>query len=454
MRARIVLIVGWLTGVLVVGAPVWAQPSESEGPLTLARAVERALETFPTVRAAQAGIDESRASVGEASAARLPSLRLNGSVMRYEETMLIAPIHSFTPAGVPSFNHTLYQGSLALHYTLFDGGARGARIRLARAQAGTANADLDEEGQALVARVVTVYVDVLSQREIVEARDSHLVALGSELTRVQQRHEAGTAARVDVLRVQAALANAQAERVTTAEALVRAERELARLINHPVEEVRRAGLVPVVLSDPSVPARDALELEAREANPTARRARALAESAAEAVTVAKSARWPELGLVGNYLYYDSGSHGADRTAEWNTGAQLSYVLYSGGARTRGIARAEAARRAAEEQVRVAESIIGREVDRAASRLDEARARIRSLETAVARYEEVVRVEQLLRETGSGTETDYLNAEADLLTARANLAEARYGEIAARTDVARVAGRLDLDWLGRTIGDRP
>jgi outer membrane protein TolC len=200
--------------------------------------------------------------------------------------------------------------------------------------------------------------------------------------------------------------------------------------------------------------RDALEHEARQGNPTARRARALAKSAGEAVAVEKSARWPALDLVGTYLYYDSGNHGEDRTAEWNTGAQLSYVLFSGGARAKGIARAEAARRSAEEQVRVAETQIDQEVDRAASRLDEARARINSLETAVTRYEEVVRVERLLLEAGSGTETDYLNAESDLLTARASLAEARYGEIAARTELARVVGELDLAWLGRTIGDRP
>ncbi|MEW6681350.1 MAG: TolC family protein [Nitrospirota bacterium] len=453
MHARVVLIVGSVAGIMGFGVPAWAQPS-AEGALTLARAVERALETFPSVRAARAGLDEAHASVGEASAARLPSLQLNATATRFEEPMLVSPIHSFTPAGIPSFDHTLYQGSLALNYTVFDGGARGARIRLARAQAGSAESALGAEGQALVARVVSAYLEVLSQREVVAARDSHLVALGSELTRAQQRHEAGTAARVEVLRVQAALATAEAERVTTTEALNRAERELARLINRSVEEVRIAGLVPVVLSDPLLPSRDALTTEAREANPTAKQARALAASAGEAVAVAKSARWPELGLVGTYLYYDSGNHGADRTAEWNTGAKLSYVLFSGGARERGITRAQAALLSAEEQVRMAETQIDQEVDRAASRLDEARARIKSLETAVARYEEVVRVEKLLRETGSGTETDYLNAEADLLTARANLAEARYGEIAARTDLARVVGQLDLAWLRRTIGDQP
>jgi outer membrane protein TolC len=57
----------------------------------------------------------------------------------------------------------------------------------------------------------------------------------------------------------------------------------------------------------------------------------------------------------------------------------------------------------------------------------------------------------LLDAGSGTQTDFLNAEADLLTAQANLVEARHAEIAARVELARVAGELSLDWLADAVG---
>jgi outer membrane protein TolC len=79
------------------------------------------------------------------------------------------------------------------------------------------------------------------------------------------------------------------------------------------------------------------------------------------------------------------------------------------------------------------------IDRALSGIREARARVESLVIAVARAEEVARIEQLLLETGSGTQTDFLSAEADLLAIRADLVDARHAEIAARVDLARVTG---------------
>ena len=71
-----------------------------------------------------------------------------------------------------------------------------------------------------------------------------------------------------------------------------------------------------------------------------------------------------------------------------------------------------------------------------------------------RFTEVVRIEKLLLSSGSGTETDYLNAEADLLGARANLARASHAEIAARAELARAGGQLDAAWIDRALEVRP
>ena len=60
----------------------------------------------------------------------------------------------------------------------------------------------------------------------------------------------------------------------------------------------------------------------------------------------------------------------------------------------------------------------------------------------------------MRDTGSGTQTDYLDAEADLVNARANLVEAQHGEIAARVELARLTGHLDLEWIARHLENQP
>jgi outer membrane protein TolC len=437
---------------LILTVPAMAQEQAVTTQLSLSRAVERALKVFPSIQASKANAEEAQAALGEATAARFPSFRLSGSAIRYEEPSPVSPIHGFSPGRIPQFDETLFQGGVGLNYVLIDGGGREAQIRRARSQTGSADAELDATNQALVARVVTTYLEVLGKQLVLEAHDHRLIALQSELSRVQKRYDAGRAARVDVLRVQAALANAQAERVKDAEAWDRAQRDLARLIGASVEEIKASSLIPVALADPSLASRDQLKEEALRSSPALRQARQRLASAQAGVEVARSTRWPELDLVGNYLYFNSGL--SDDTTEWQAGAQLSYIIFNGNARAKAIERARAAGRNAGEQLRLAEIQVEQDVDRAFSGIEEARARVESLETAVARFEEVVRIEKLLRETGAGTETDYLDAEADLLTAAASLVEARHGEIAARAELARVIGQLNLPWFVKTVGDRP
>jgi len=80
---------------------------------------------------------------------------------------------------------------------------------------------------------------------------------------------------------------------------------------------------------------------------------------------------------------------------------------NGGARSRSIDRAEASHRNVVEQMRQIKLQVEEDIDRALSVIREARARLESLVIAVARAEEVARIEQLLLETGSGTQTDFL-----------------------------------------------
>jgi outer membrane protein TolC len=88
----------------------------------------------------------------------------------------------------------------------------------------------------------------------------------------------------------------------------------------------------------------------------------------------------------------------------------------------------------------------REIDRAYAALEPAEARLRSLAIALARFEEVSRIEKLRLDAGAGTQVDYLKAEADLRAARAARIEAGYDRIRARVELARATGELSPAWL--------
>ena len=415
-------------------------------------AVEMALAKYPAVAVAANTAAQAKASAREATAAWFPTLSAVASATRYEEPMAAFPIHGFKTGLLPPFNEKLGQYGLSLTYTLFDGWARDGEIRRTRAQFDAAEAALDQTRQGIAARVISAYLNVLSKREVLAAHDHRVSAMEAELNRVNQYFRQAKAAHVEVLRAEAALANAQAEQTHAKAALEVARRDLASLLGIEVDEALVARLVPVRLGESSMEEREPLISRALAASPTVAQARCAATAAHAGVTVAQSVRWPKVQLAGNYL--DQGDFDGHRTAEWNAGVTLTYPFFTGGMLTRRIDRARSAERSAEDQIKLAELQTAQDIDRAIAAIQEARSRVVSLTKAVESLTEVARIEKLLVDAGSSTQTDYLDAEASLLTARANLAEAQQGAITARVELARLAGELNNEWMSRNLENQP
>jgi len=445
---------GFIVTLLILSGPATngaAEAVPAVESLTLADAVERALAHYPAVGVAEAQADRAKAGVGEAAAAWFPSLSFSATATRYQEPMPVTPIHGFTPGSFPAFDKSVAQYGVSVRYTLFDG-RRFSRVRQARLRRDAADAASVATRQAIFARVITAYITVLGKREVLTAHERRLNALKSELSRVQKFFDQDRAAKVEILRVEAALAAGDAERTRAQAALEVAERDLASLIGREIDETRADFLLPVQLLDQSVEVRDDLAARAKAANPTVEQARRTASAARAALSVARRAGWPRVDVVGNY--FDQGDFNGNRVDEWNAGATLTIPFFTGGQIKKQIAGAKAGSRAAEESLRQAEVDIEQHIDRAMAALDETRSRVTSLAKAVETFAEVVKIEKLMRDTGAGTQTDYLDAEADLVNARANLVEAQHGEIAARVELARLTGQLDLEWIARYLENQP
>lgn len=153
-------------------------------------------------------------------------------------------------------------------------------------------------------------------------------------------------------------------------------------------------------------------------------------------------------MVGRYQSY--GDSDADFSNEWNAGVQAQLPIFTGGAISNRVGQAQSASAAAEADARLARTRLEDDLDRALAALDEARSRIVSLTTAVDQFTEVARIEQLRLDAEAGTQTDFLEAESQLLVAEAALVEARHAEIAARVEVARITGTLDLAWIEKAL----
>ena len=414
--------------------------------LTLADAVRRALASQPGVAAARESRAAADASIGVARAPLFPRLSAGLALNEYKIGNLVYPLSGISLANLPLFNTTLSQGSLQLGYTLFDFGGRTSQVRLAQAQERRAAAALDAASAAMVSRTVNSYLRVLTTRGVLDAQERQLAALRSEADRVAQLEAQGKAAHVEVLRLAAQVSRARADEVGTRAQLDVAERDLAELVNLPVDTVRI--LRPVRLADTTLADRAALVASAEQNSPDVAQAVREAEAAKAGVGVAQASLLPQLSATAAYV--ENGHSFTGYRPWWTAGLQLSYPIFTGGSRANTIRANQATARAANEQLRAAQQTAEQSVDAAVATLTSASATVEALATAVTQSEEVERIRLLSLQVGSGTETDYLDAEATLLSNRASLVQAQNAEIAARVELARVTGELSPEWMTRAL----
>jgi outer membrane protein len=424
------------------------QPPPAGTSLTLQQAIEIALGYHPSVGAARAMESEAASRVGEASAKWWPALNLDGSLMRFQEQMLVFPLHALDTSAF-RFDRTLIQGNVSAGWTLWDGGARSARIKTAKANETVASLGNEATEMSVIADVTAGYLQVLSAKNTLEAEEQSLASLQAERDRIEQLLAEGRAARVELLRVEAAIAQAESERIATAATLEAAERSLARWLGVEPDYTVAERLTPVRLTSVSaLVSRGDLVSQFEATNPDLAEAQQRTEAADWARRAAVSAWHPRLDIVGAYLLFSSPQF--DVKGEWQAGVRLSYPLFTGGARSRAVSGASARRTVAEEQLRLTRLQGEETIDLALTAVSESRARADAVETAVQHLAEVARIEQLALEAGAGTQTDFLRADADLRGARARLIEARHMEILARIQLARTTGELSVEWLASTL----
>lgn len=429
--------------ILTIAWPLVAA-AQAAASLTVADAVALGLDHHPQMGIAHADATAARSALGMARAEWLPALQVEATGTRFQEPMIVAPLHQFDPTAPPQFNRTLLQSQWTVGYTVFDGGGRSARVARETAVLQAQESHRDAARTEVIERVVTAYMDVVTTLEIDSAQHARVRALEAELTRANQLFDEGRAAQVDVLRARAAAARARADRVRTMAAYESARAELARQTGVPDSVMASATIGRVSEAGGPPAGRDEITRAAVANNPLVTRARHQLAAREAGVRVARATWFPDLRFRGGINTFGSADGGF--TAEWQGSVAVSYPIFTGGRRSNAVGRANAEADAAAAAVRAAELEVAHNVDRAVAGLEEQVAQRQALEDVVVYLRDVVRIEQLALEVGTGVQTDYLQAESDLFDARAGLARARRGVIAARLALARLTGHLTPDWV--------
>jgi outer membrane protein len=434
---------GRAVGGLILSASCLASSLGAQS-LTLTGATDAALATHPLLASAEARVGAAREAGDAARGALLPGAAVSATLTRFQEPMVVAPLHSLDLTSPPRFDRTLVQGQLAAQYTLFDG-ARSARIRGADVASEVSSLARDDTRMQVIEETATAYLGVLAARALLEAAVAQVEALDEERSRAGQQLAAGTVAEVEVLRAAATLQDAIAEEASARARVGAAERALARWIDADPATFSGRSLADVAARS-GPPRGDAL------ASPLVRQADRSVAAAQARLAEERGGRLPSVQAGAGLL--DFGTVSGRHVTEWQAGVQVSWPLFTGGARSAAVRRAAAEVAAAAAALEAARLQAAHATDAAQTALLEADARAAALEVAVAQWEEVARIEELALDAGAGVQRDLLLAQAGLFRARAGHARARYEAILARVRLARTEGILDRTWMSEALEDRP
>jgi outer membrane protein len=421
-------------GIVDPGARACALPAHA---LALGEAVGLALCRNPATRVAWAAAHQQAAELGVAESSWLPSLSATGA-----ENWATGSRYVNTAAG-PSFESATVRtadAALNLSLTLFDFGARQARVSSARhlleAAAWTANS----VSQQVVLAAVEAYYGVVAADGALAAASKAEAAAAHSRDVARGRRDAGVATRADVLQAETAFDQAVLSRVQSAGTLKGARGTLAVTLGAAADREFTLSADPVPSEVPELSARVAdLMAEAARQRPDLAAAEAARAAADADVSAARASVRPVItvGAARNFVQITGALN-----QNYNTLAlSVSVPLFTGFDATYRIRAAEAAlaaRSATAEQVRLQVSL---DVWNAYAALDSAGQQLRATSALLASARENEEVALGRYQAGVGTIVDVLTAQSAAAAARQQRIGAEQAWQVARAQLALSLGRL-------------
>ncbi|MGB3544415.1 TolC family protein [Rubrivirga sp.] len=463
--------------VLLVSAAAQAQDSTV---VTLARAVEVAIEQSPEVRRGVVADRGRGLAVRSARAARLPNLSL--SVQPSQRYGL--GFDQTTGEVVSQTVETLGASAFA-SVPLYDGGRARASVLEAERLRESADASLVRTRQQVALEVAQQFLTLLLDREIAGIEAEQLEGALAQQRRVAELVEAGARARGDLIAQNAVVAERQTALVVAQGAVQRDRVILVQLIGlDPLETYRFVGpdlegleqsglftaelesletLVAAALDTRSDRRAQELSIEAAQASIGAARAagRPSLDLSASVGTGYSSLQQRAIGvppvtpvtlgdgtpvLVGGVPLTFPGSPDFETTPIFSqfgdnrsgsVGLTLTVPLFDRYQSRRGVVEAQIRVEDAQISLDALDRQVASEVQQAVVEAQTARARLAAAEAQVEASSEALRVEQDRYRLGAGTLYDVAEAQTRLAQAQSSRAQAAYG-LAFRIALVRLA----------------
>ncbi len=419
-------------------------------PLSLAEALDMALQQNSTIRKSQADLEAAQGIVVQTRAVALPRLAVasaysandEGSIDRFRTT---GPVSDAFFANAFDFADQRWSADIRLIQSIYEGGRINSALRVARLTRNQALLNHQTVIADALRDVRVTYYDVLMAQQQIAVQEASLKLLQQELDETTNRFQAGTVPRFNVLRAEVEVANARPRLIRSRNSFRIAKDNLAHLLGENIPT--GTDELPLQLTDRLETRPQEIALDRAIAQALERRTELAALRTAEAlrgenIVNAKSGYKPSVQVFAGYGSKSS-QFSSDLTDElhgWEAGAQLSWNIFDGFLTRGRVQEAEALRTRAREEITDAMRRVELEVRTAYSAFVEAREVLASQEKVRESAEESLRLANARVDAGAATQLDVLNAQTALTEARSTQVQARHDYSVAQARLERAVGQ--------------
>jgi outer membrane protein TolC len=412
-------------------------------PLSLADALNTALQQNATILEARNDLEAQHGIVIQTRAVALPTVKASGQYADEELTLL----QEFPGFAFP-LPHQNWNTGIQIVQSVYLGGRMVAAFRAADATQKQAVANFETSVADTLLNVRIAYFDVLLAAQQITVQEASVKLLEKEQEDQEHRLNAGTVPRFNVLRAQVAVANERPSLISARNSYRISKNNLANLLGYNLPRDVWED-IPLNLTDSFDTSPYIVNLPDAIQQALTRRTELIAlrkdvELQNLNIVNAKAGYKPDVSVFAGYNW-DNSQFSTDPKDEfngWNAGAQLNWNIFDGLLTYGKVKQARALYAKSKTTLEDQQRQIELQVRTSYSDFVQARETLESQIKVQEEADEALREAKARSEAGTGTQLDVLDAETSLTQARTTQIQAQHDYVTARARLDRAIG-LDL-----------
>jgi outer membrane protein TolC len=409
--------------------------------MSLSEALKLALLQNGSILKGESDLEAAQGIILQTRSVAMPKVRGAGGYIHTEAVEKVP----FDSQGRVDPQRDQWVGGIRIIQSIYEGGRIRSALRTARLTREQSLLQYQTIVSDTLLEVRTAYFDTLLAAQQIVVQEASVKLLEEQLANTRRRFDAGAVTRLDVVRGEVELANAQPRLIRARNAHRIAKNNLATVLGFSIPANVWED-IPMTLTDKlepgsyqvDLPGALALAIQLRPELGALRKEEALRK---EAITAARAEAKPSIGIFAGYgahnsRFDDTFTHGV---AGPTAGVELTWNIWDSGLTRGRVMEATARHKGVEAELDERTRRVSLQVRSAYSSFLEAREVLESQKKVQEQAEEALRLATSRYDAGTSTQLDLLDSQTALTQARTTQVNALHGYEIARARLEHAIG---------------